>query len=385
MQKISLVAILGYCLMSQFFFVNLGEKYNNIINPIVWILLAGILFLNSKNVKVNPRKEKKVIQYSFIAILFYIILYILSGLVVSFGNNPYSNSLKGIFINIWVTGVPVIMKEISRFYIISNTSFHDRKKYVIYTVIVFSTFELDILDIIKDITFIAIFKNIIANIIPIIIKNTLFTMICTKYSYKSAIIYEMMIKLTLWISPILPNTSWFLLAILDITIPLVLLIFIQNIIETDKPLKYLRNVEKIDSKGMIIFSGVLLLAACFSIGIFPVYMKAIATGSMYPKICVGDAVIIKKCGINDLKNGDVIEYQLENEYIVHRIISKEIENGVWTIITKGDNNRAPDYNLVYEEQIKGKVLFKIKFIGWPSVLLNRLVNSNENILVETGD
>ena len=110
----------------------------------------------------------------------------------------------------------------------------------------------------------------------------------------------------------------------------------------------------------------------------------VATASMYPEIEVGDVVIVKKCTINDIDVGDVIEYQIETQSIVHRVTKKEIEQNAFKITTKGDNNNSEDAKPVYEEQIIGKVIFKIKYLGLPSVWLKNLTQSNETIYVETG-
>ena len=105
---------------------------------------------------------------------------------------------------------------------------------------------------------------------------------------------------------------------------------------------------------------------------------------MYPEIEVGDVVIVKKCTINDIDVGDVIEYQIETQSIVHRVTKKEIEQNAFKITTKGDNNNSEDAKPVYEEQIIGKVIFKIKYLGLPSVWLKNLTQSNETVYVETG-
>ena len=45
------------------------------------------------------------------------------------------------------------------------------------------------------------------------------------------------------------------------------------------------------------------------------------------------------------------------------------ENGKLFFTTKGDNNNANDNYEVTEDLISGKVLFTVKYLGYPSVLL----------------
>ena len=212
----------------------------------------------------------------------------------------------------------------------------------------------------------------------------MFTTIVQKYTCKSAIIYEIAIKIFFWIAPILPNSPWILVAILDTTILLILLVYVQANIENTQSIILHKREENSSPQDIIKLGVVLVPAVCFAVGLFPIHPKAIATASMYPEIEVGDVVIVKKCEINDINEGDVIEYQIETQNIVHRVMKKELENNVFKLTTKGDNNSSEDAKPVYGEQIKGKVIFKIKYLGLPSVWLNRLTHSNETIHVETG-
>lgn len=87
----------------------------------------------------------------------------------------------------------------------------------------------------------------------------------------------------------------------------------------------------------------------------------ITTDSMKPNINVGDIIIIQKTEDNDLYPNDVVTYRLstELERITHRIVDKTED----IYITKGDNNKLVDKNIVSYENIEGKVIFKIPFIG----------------------
>ena len=63
-------------------------------------------------------------------------------------------------------------------------------------------------------------------------------------------------------------------------------------------------------------------------------------------------------------------YSPSGKSIIHRVINTK--NGLVT--TKGDANTRSDY---YEfdisfEDVKGKALFKIPYLGYPRVLLGRL-------------
>ena len=97
----------------------------------------------------------------------------------------------------------------------------------------------------------------------------------------------------------------------------------------------------------------LILNRILNISIFQ-----IQSGSMMPKINIGDIVITYKK--EEYKENDIITYK-KNEYyyITHRII-KIVDKGY---ITKGDFNNIYDEDVVKLEQIKGKVIFSSKVLG----------------------
>jgi len=110
----------------------------------------------------------------------------------------------------------------------------------------------------------------------------------------------------------------------------------------------------------------------FSVGVFPIYPSVIATGSMRPMTKPGDVILARKVtDVNNLHTGDVIQFKRDGVSISHRIIEivEDREKGVPVFRTKGDNNSAPDVDLVKPEQVKGKIINVIPNAGWPSLLI----------------
>ena len=95
----------------------------------------------------------------------------------------------------------------------------------------------------------------------------------------------------------------------------------------------------------------------------------IVSGSMEPIIKVRDAVIVKRCTENDIREGDVITYRSLDEafygiLITHRVVNIEESNGERVYITKGDHNETIDRKPVSFGQIQGKVIMRIPKIGY---------------------
>jgi len=130
------------------------------------------------------------------------------------------------------------------------------------------------------------------------------------------------------------------------------------------------------------------MAILFQAGMFNYTPIAIVSDSMKPSFSRGDAVVVKKITASDIDNlkvGDVIEYAYNNYIIFHRIIAIYDINGSKYIKTKGDNNSDPDFEYITEDQILGIAKFTIPYIGYPTAILNDLVNKDDKPKIEMGN
>ena len=393
MQKSKLVTtiiiliILIYGLLSNLRFVyGLNGLYLYIINPIFWIIFCIVLFFTLGTLYTNTKLRKKIIQYTTVATLTYLIVYMLSGLFVTFGENPYSTTLKGLIINLWSLGIPIFAKEYIRYKLINNVYDRDKVKFAILISAVYIIIDIQYTSFIgQTIATLTIVKYISQVIIPNIAKNVLFSYIAIQGDYLPAILYQLVTNLYYWVSPILPNSPWAMTAIIDTVIPIILFLYIRYEKVKLVPQKDRRMVIDTNPGSVIPLVIAIVLVIWFALGIFPVKPIAIATGSMEKEICVGDVAIIKKCNSNDVNVGDIIEYQMEGYTVVHRIIEKRQNNGKFSFITKGDNNNTPDRDEVKEDQLIGKVIFKIEYIGYPAIWMHLLQDEEQMVEVEKGN
>jgi len=97
--------------------------------------------------------------------------------------------------------------------------------------------------------------------------------------------------------------------------------------------------------------------------------------SMWPFVKQGEKLIIKKFPIEDLKIGDLILYQRNNQKVCHRLIKKKEINGRYLIFVRGDNSTV-SAELITEQMFLGKaisILRKGKMINLTSSK-QRLIN-----------
>lgn len=110
--------------------------------------------------------------------------------------------------------------------------------------------------------------------------------------------------------------------------------------------------------------------------IFGIKTFVVVSGSMEPELSIGDIVIVKEYGQNQLMEKDIISYREGQKIITHRIYSIMLVNGDIMYQTKGDNNNSFDSQLVKYDDIEGKAIFIIPKVGNILIFLQ-----NKNIIM----
>lgn len=127
----------------------------------------------------------------------------------------------------------------------------------------------------------------------------------------------------------------------------------------------------------ILFLGLVVILFVLVLGITDYKMLSVGSDSMKDYLHKGDIVIIYKEDINNLNENDVIVFHHHNIDIIHRIV-KILDEDKRTLYTKGDNNKIEDGWPITEDEYIGKVIFKIRYLGYPSVWISELVKGDLN-------
>ena len=94
-------------------------------------------------------------------------------------------------------------------------------------------------------------------------------------------------------------------------------------------------------------------------------VKVVLSGSMEPAISVGSLIVIKPA--QAYKIGDIITFGEESKDAIpttHRVVEMRVDNGVMVYVTKGDANNDRDIKEVREDEVIGKMLFDIPYLGY---------------------
>lgn len=147
--------------------------------------------------------------------------------------------------------------------------------------------------------------------------------------------------------------------------------------------KVLRGIGNVLYTLLIIVVVLILIAVVLqrvsnnSLSLGGIRIFNIVTGSMIPKYQVGDVLISKSIEPSEIEIEDDIVYQGESgsfagKIVTHQVIDIEEENGKYKFHTKGLANDEED-PIVNEEQVLGKIIYKVQSLSYISKLISNLV------------
>ncbi len=352
-----------------------GGLYNNFIKPILWIGLALVAWsfpLIHPRAKLKYRSFLKLWAFNF-AIIF-IIISALAGLIDGFGKSPYSQTPKGIIMNIIFVGSVLIAGEFVRATIISNWTLDENYFVFLLTSLLMTISKIPLGRFIGLGGLADIVKFSAEYFAPELSHNLLATYLAFIGGPSVSLIYLGTIQIFHWLSPILPNLKWITRAFIGVLCPIFSLMVIQAMYL--KETGAIKKHDKDDGElvGWMVTSLLSIAIIWFAVGVFPIYPSVIATGSMEPMIYPGDLILVKKIGtieeLDNLQPDDVIQFKKDGILISHRIIKTIYdENNQKTYRTKGDNNNAVDREAVLQQEVRGRIIRVIPKVGWPTLLM----------------
>lgn len=143
--------------------------------------------------------------------------------------------------------------------------------------------------------------------------------------------------------------------------------------EKAKQIKKIVDIMIIILTYNIIIITILCMNRIGTITIFGHKAYIITTSSMKPDLNEGDVIIVRQVQESEIKQGDVITFNQMGEAITHRIINIE-ESEEKKYVTKGDNNNLEDVERISYNNIEGKHVLTIPYIGKIIKLLeNRII------------
>jgi len=368
-----------------------GSAGTYVIQPILWISLAIVVFLIAKQEGLNIWSFKKIRRWKigrtpFEAALlvggFQVSLTVIAGLLVGFGKSPYSHTISSILINIVFVFSMLFGLEVSRAYLIKKGTAARRNitltlglVTLLFVIISIAPGDFVVLNFSNPAEAV---KFLGETLIPLLAMGLFASYLAYLGGALPAIGYIGVIRTFEWFSPFLPNLDWALAALIGTIGPAIGFLMIQNSIQLTHGRHPRRVIRKNIRDPALSWTGVAiisLLLVFFSFGYLGVQPTVIYSGSMSPSLEVGDMVIISETTTSEIKIGDIIQFQNTNNSIptVHRVKEINTEKNTKIFITKGDANQKQDATPVYPEQIMGKQIGVIPKVGWIPIIIKEFI------------
>ena len=336
--------IIIYFVLNVFLIIPLGlDFYNEIINPLLWIIICAVAIFLSRDSSLRVKGERDKTQSLIITLIIYIIVYFLLGLIFGFEKTPYSKDLFSILKNIWSFGGLIFFQEFIREALVKN----EKKKAwnYIFMTILFMLINLNYSNIgshFTDLKELFIYSS--TTLVPALLESAICTYLVFIGGAKFSIIYRLFVTIPPFIVPIIPSLDWFASAILGVTLPLAVYVY-MNYVHVNRSERLSKRERRTYNPVVYVpvFAFIALLAG-FVMGLFKYQPIAVLSGSMSPTFNRGDAVVVNKLTTrekDELKKGDIIQFVSGTKYVVHRIVDITNDNyGNKQFITKGDHNNA---------------------------------------------
>ena len=372
--KILLLEVI--CILFAIPTIFFGVRYSEYLIPafLVVVFVVSIFLLGfQKNKLLSANKTVLVVGVVTASILF--ITYAI-GFLTGFVKSPYNRSIIGIILNTGSIILLVVSSELLRYQFCTKGNKLNFVLAVVALLLIDVSYNLNLYTFSDNFV---ILEFVCVVILPSISKNIVMSLFAKNYGYKVTLTYSLIMATYEYVVPITPSYDNYLRSIISIIIPIINMLFVNF---------YLKKVQKEDIRnkniGSKIFVTLCVLFLIFLIGIysnlFRYWVATIASGSMSPTIEVGDIVVVDKWyaeNPSELVVGDILVFKVRNTLYTHRIISIVVKNNNYYIRTKGDyKDNAEDSWVVLRGDIVGKVKFKIKYLGLPSVWLHNLVKGD---------
>ena len=361
--------LLGISALLNFIFPSIFDHDRHIIFLAIALLIT--FFSLGIDLKRNAN-DKAVIRNILIYIFIYYIIIYLGGLFIGFARTIYSFTASNLINNIFPTFATIILVEILRHEFINKSN--KNRLILITSCILFILFESSYnfaaynMSVKED-----IYKYIGLIVIASISKNILMTVLNTKTDVIPGIIYRTIMEELIYVVIIVPNLGPYLESIALIILPVLISFMVINSEKkklVDKP----KDRKKIN-RFYLIITGILLILVLLNSGLIKYQIMVIGSNSMYPYMEKGDVIFLERLNKNEkkeVKKKEILVFKYDNKIISHRVTKVIERSGQTYYITKGDNNNQEDNAVIKEEDVVGKVLYRFKYIGLPSIWLSEL-------------
>jgi len=369
----------AFFLIPAFFVVS----FNTFVRPFFYILLFGAVFLTLGN---NYRRSAKMAyQANMIAILSIgIFAAAIIGISYLFGGGQNARvvSVNGFIIDLWSVGLPLILAEIMRYKLIKAAGNRHRVFIIMALLVVYAFANLNE---IRTFNFTdgQSLHFLFASALPAVTASAVVSYVAVRGTVFATVVVSFVYNLGTVFSPILPDLDRLVwgLVLCGLLFIIGLLFSLLADDTTAAQRRRIRRAAKYESsKGLktafsLIASGFII---AFFLQVFTIYPVVILTGSMTGYIDRGSLVIMQRIPQDEVLHrvqvGDVLHYHFRGMEFVHRVVDfayDDLDSRMY--VTQGDANPYPDPLPLPQQDVIGRPLLTIPYIGYPNIVMQAIL------------
>ena len=350
-----------------------GQTFLYIAEPILALIVAGIAwyYAHGRGDRVRHRTEKALIIGSVIAVWF--VADFASGIVLTYQHNAVAASPIGILINVLAFGSVAVALEYTRHSVMLMGGRRNVIPLGIIVSIIFAITQVSATQISALQSLDDTIKLVVGTLVPALANSFLLTYLAFNAGFVPQLTYRFGLLATQLLPPIIPKHDWYMAGIGSLILVIAVYVSIDR---TRKDIEvkggHFRHAHRAYDAMFVV---VMVALVAFMTGFFTYRPEAIMSDSMNPVFARGAIVVVQKATAMDAQVGDIVQYNMPDHSITHRVIRIELApdgSGTRLYITKGDNSPSQDPP-VKPEQIVGIVRAEIPYIGYPSVWLKEII------------
>ncbi len=361
------ISILIFAVLFAALFI--GVQSSKILTACLLVPLTALTCILIKKRSSLSINKKEVLLLSSVLAVIFAVLTQMTGIYFGFYKNPYFVSLNIFLTVILPTAAIIVTTEMIRAVMLAQkdhlASVSAFLSCVLAEVLTFSN--------ITGIKNMNLFMDMIGmTLFPAAIANIYYHYVSRRFGMLPNIAFRLVTSLYTCFLPQVTAIPDALFACIKIFLPIVILALVSALFEKRKK-NAVQKGKKLSAVGMVVAMLIVISLAMLISCRFRFGALVVATESMTGEINKGDMIIYERYEDQEIKEGQVIVFTVNDRKTIHRVVEIKNIGGETRYYTKGDANDDRDGGYRVDEDIVGLTDLKVAFVGYPTLWLRELI------------
>jgi signal peptidase len=335
-----------------------------LVQPMVWLLVAGLVVWVASLTGTSSKVNRKAVYLALVLGVFHTSVLFTSGILVGFGLNPFARTWPVWPMNVAYFASSIVAIELARGYLLALWRPRGALMPMVLLGTAFAVFSASLIDLTAVYSSRGAVRVASGELLPLVGEHAMATYLAIVGGPLAAIAYRGTAQLLWLLSPVLPSIPWAVAGFMGIALPFIGVRVLRGLSAKPSESQVSSKKLRVLLRPWNVATYISVLVLWFGIGVFPVRPIAVGGESMAPTYHLGDLVVVHRVSPYEVEVGDVIQYQMPNGRILHRVVAKDFLGDRPVFTTRGDNNAVDDPAPVLDVQVTGVVVAEVPKVGW---------------------